>query len=82
MGSDLRQDTGIRDSTTNRRTTAPITTANTITHAVPERYHVHEHCGLRGDKRHMLGLQLPTKRTNRDNVLLSTAAISITKSLT
>jgi hypothetical protein len=78
MGSDLRQDTGIRDSTTNRSITNPITTANsitnTITHTVPERYHVHEHCGLLRNKRHMLGLQLPTKRTNRVNVLLPTAA--------
>jgi len=78
MGSDLRQDTGIRDSTTNRRTATPITTTNTITHTVPERYHVHEHCGLRGNKRHMLGLQLPTKRTNRDNMLLPTTTKSLT----
>jgi hypothetical protein len=83
MGSDLRQDTSIRDSTTNRRTATSISIANTITHSVPERYHVHEHCGLLRNKRHMPGLQLPTKRTNRDNVLLPTAAtITIPKSLT
>jgi hypothetical protein len=83
MGSDLRQDTGIRDSTTNRRTATPISITNTITHTVPERYHVHEHCGLLRNKRNMLGLQLPTKCTNRDNMLLPTAAtISIAKSLT
>jgi hypothetical protein len=56
MGSDLRQDTGIRDSTTNRRITTSITTAITITHSVPEWYHVHEHCGLRRDKRQMFGV--------------------------
>ena len=56
MGSDMRQDTGIRDITTNRRITTSITTSNTIAHTVPEWYHVHEHCGLRRDKRHMLGL--------------------------
>jgi hypothetical protein len=83
VGSDLRQDTGIRDSTTNRRTATPISIANTITHSVPERYHVHEHCGLCGDKRHMLGLQLSTKRANRDNVLLPTTTTkSISKSIT
>jgi hypothetical protein len=82
MGSDLRQDTGIRDSTTNRRNTTPITTTNTIAHSVPERYHVHEHCGLRRDKRHMPRLQLPTKRTNRDNMLLPTTTKSLAKSLT
>jgi len=74
MGSDLRQDTGIRNSTTNRRTATSITITNTITHSVPERYHVHEHCGLCGNKRHMLGLQLSTKCANRYNVLLPTAA--------
>jgi hypothetical protein len=30
----------------------------------------------------MLGLQLPTKRTNRDNVLLPTTTKSLTKSIT
>jgi len=82
VGSDLRQDTGIRDSTTNRSITTPITTANTITHSVPEWYHVHEHCGLLRNKRHMLGLQLPTKRTNRDNMLLLTTTKSLAKSFT
>jgi hypothetical protein len=86
VGSDLRQDTGIRDSTTSLTITNSITNANTdpnsITNTVPERYHVHEHCGLCGNKRHMLGLQLPTKRTNRDNMLLPTTTKSLAKPLT